>query len=292
MKIKEFFDSRTDTLSYIVYDESTRDAVVIDPVLDYDPVGSKIWTDSTDALVDFLRRNELRLHFVLETHAHADHLSGARHIQERFPEARLAIGEGIVDVQRVFKGVFDLPDAFPTDGRQFDRLLEDGETLRAGALAIEVIFTPGHTPACASYLIDDALFTGDALFMPDMGTGRCDFPAGSAETLFDSITRRIYTLPDSTRIFVGHDYCPNGRPLAFQTTVAEQKASNVRLNANTTREEFVAFRRQRDKSLAAPRLLFQSVQVNVDGGTLPSYFKIPLNVFRPTAKGDLEYRDV
>lgn len=292
MKIQHFFDKRTDTLTYLVYDAATKDAVVIDPVLDYDPIGSKVWTDSVDAVVDVLESLGLELHFVLETHAHADHLSGARYIQQSFPSAKIAIGERIVDVQRVFKRVFDLPDEFPTDGSQFDRLLRDGEQLHAGSLAIDVLFTPGHTPACVTYKVEDALFTGDALFMPDMGTGRCDFPAGSAETLYDSITGRIYSQPDSTRIYVGHDYCPNGRPLAFETTVAEQKAANVRLRASTTREEFVEFRRKRDKELAAPRLLFQSVQVNVDAGSLPTHFKIPLNVFRPSSRGALEYRNI
>ncbi len=188
--------------------------------------------------------------------------------------------------------MFDPPVDFPTDGRQFDRLLEDGETVEAGSLVFEVIFTPGHTPACATYKFEDAVFTGDALFMPDMGTGRCDFPAGSADDLYRSIIERIYTLPDETRVFVGHDYQPGGRGLAFETTVGEQKRSNVQLPAGRSREDFVAFRTQRDAGLSAPKLLFQSVQVNVDAGSLPEpssnamrYLKIPINAFRPADAG-------
>jgi glyoxylase-like metal-dependent hydrolase (beta-lactamase superfamily II) len=184
--------------------------------------------------------------------------------------------------------VFDLPRDFPTDGRQFDRLLEDGEIVEVGTLRFEVISTPGHTPACVCYRFSDALFTGDAMFMPDSGTGRCDFPAGSAADLYDSITKRLYTLPDQTRVFVGHDYQPGGRTLAYETTIGEEKAHNIQLPATRSREEFIAFRTKRDSGLSAPRLLFQSVQVNVDAGSLPRpaanetrYLKIPINVFRP-----------
>ena len=294
MEIQTFFDERTYTFSYVVWDAETRDAVLIDPVLDYEPVGSKIWTESVDEALAFIRKNALTLHFVLETHAHADHLSGSQVVKDHYPKAQTAIGEHITNVQRVFKDVFDLPDDFPTDGRQFDRLLRDGEAVTAGSLFFEVIATPGHTPACVSYLFDDAVFTGDAIFMPDMGTGRCDFPAGSAEDLYESI-QRLYALPDETRVFVGHDYRPNGRELANETTIGAQKAGNIQLKAGTSREEFVAFRTKRDASLDAPRLLFQSVQVNVDAGALPTpagndrrYLRIPINVFRPESDGDLE----
>ncbi len=292
MNIEPFYDERTHTMTYVVYDEVTKDAVVIDPVLDYEPIGSKVSTESVDRVSEFLRGKHLTLHFVLETHAHADHLSGSQLLKSRFPSARLAIGRRITDVQSVFKGVFDLPDDFPTDGRQFDRLLEDGEVVEGGSLRIEVMFTPGHTPACVTYRAEDAIFTGDALFMPDMGTGRCDFPAGSARDLYHSITRRIYTLPDATRLFVGHDYQPGGRDLAYQTTVGEQKKSNVQLPESRSEEDFVRFRSERDSGLEAPRLLFQSVQVNVDAGALPRpakneirYLRIPINAFRPEEPG-------
>ena len=291
MEIQPFYDARTSTVTYIVYDRETSDAVVIDPVLDYDPVGSKIWSESVEELIGFLQENKLTLHYILETHAHADHLSGAQLIKESFPEAQTAISKNITVVQEMFKGVFGLSEDFPTDGRQFDRLLVDNETVSAGSLKIDVIFTPGHTPACATYKIEDAIFPGDALFMPDMGTGRCDFPAGSAHDLYHSITGRLYTLPDETRVFVGHDYQPDGREVAFETTIGEEKRSNIQLRAGMSEAEFTRFRSERDKQLAAPKLLFQSVQINIDAGAMPDaednerrYLKIPINVFRPEPK--------
>jgi glyoxylase-like metal-dependent hydrolase (beta-lactamase superfamily II) len=288
-QIKPFFDERTYTLTYVVFDPETRDAVVIDPVLDYEPVGSKIWTESVDDVLEFLKNQELNVHYVLETHAHADHLSGSQWIKEEHPKARSAIGENITVVQDVFKGVFDLPATFATDGSQFDELLTDGQVVHAGSIPIEVIFTPGHTPACATYKVEDSIFTGDALFMPDVGTGRCDFPAGSSTDLYESVTERLYGLPDDTRVFVGHDYPEGrGREAAWETTIAESKASNVALPAKRDRDDFTAWRDERDSGLAAPRLLFQSVQVNVDAGRLPEphanekrYLRIPINVFRP-----------
>jgi glyoxylase-like metal-dependent hydrolase (beta-lactamase superfamily II) len=289
MDIEAFYDDATSTLTYVVYDPQSRDAVVIDPVLDYDPAGSEISHASVDRVTVFLRKHELNLRLILETHAHADHLSGSRVLKRRFPAAQTAIGAKITIVQTIFKDVFDLPEDFPTDGRQFDRLLHDREHVEAGTLRFSVISTPGHTPACVCYKFGDAVFTGDVMFMPDMGTGRCDFPGGSAEDLYDSITQRIYTLPDETRIFVGHDYQPGGRPLAYETTVAEQKAGNKQLPAGRPRAEFVEFRTSRDKTLSPPKLLFQSVQVNVDAGALPEaasnkkrYLKIPINAFRPS----------
>ena len=291
MKIESFYDDATSTLSYVVFDPETRDALAIDPVLDYDPASSSTKSTSVDALTKFLREQELRLHLILETHAHADHLSGSQLLKSRFPSAQVAIGERITEVQKVFKKLFDLPEEFATDGRQFDRLLRDEEVVEAGSLRLEVIATPGHTPACASYHIGDAVFTGDTLFMPDMGTGRCDFPGGSAESMYTSITEGLYTLPDDTRVFVGHDYQPGGRAVAFESTIGEQKRSNVQLPADRSAEAYVAFRRQRDASLASPRLLFQSIQVNVDAGHLPApspnevrYLKVPLNAFRPATE--------
>ncbi len=288
MKVRAFFDEPTFTLTFAVYDEATKDAVVIDSVLNYDPISSQTSTESLDELSDFVRRNGLRVHYAFETHAHADHLSGAQMLKKRF-DAKTAIGENISAVQRVFKDVFDLGDEFATDGRQFDELLVHGQTLRAGSLEVKAIATPGHTPACLTYQIGDALFTGDALFMHDYGTGRCDFPKGSASDLYDSIQDRLYSLPDDTRVFPGHDYLPNGRPLAWETTIAKSKAHNPHLRPETALEEFVSLREARDKQLDAPRLLFQSVQFNINGGQLPQpgstgirYFKVPVNLRKPT----------
>lgn len=300
MEIKAFYDARTFTLTYVAFDAETKDALVIDPVMDYDPVGSKVFTDSVDEVTEYLKAEGLKLHWVLETHAHADHLSGAQLLKERFPGSKTGIGERITVVQEKFKEVFSLPDDFPTDGRQFDKLIADGETVKAGSVEVKMIFTPGHTPACGTYQIDDALFTGDALFMPDMGTGRCDFPAGSADDLYASI-KRLYELPASMRVFVGHDYQPGGRQLAYESTIGEEKEKNIQLTAGTSREDFVKFRTERDATLNAPKLLFQSIQVNIDAGKLPEpsenemrYLKIPVNVFRPEGtlspeqKGDVK----
>ncbi|MEM6533093.1 MAG: MBL fold metallo-hydrolase [Myxococcota bacterium] len=294
MNIEAFFDKRTFTLTYVVYDEQSGDAVVIDPVLDYDPAASKTWTESVDNVARFLTERELTLRYVMETHAHADHLSGSQLLKERFPGVRTVIGARITRVQEVFKDVFDLPRDFPTDGRQFDVLLGDGDLLEAGTLRFKTLYTPGHTPADVTYQIEDAIFTGDTVFMPDSGTGRCDFPAGSAKDLFTSVKERLYALPDSTRVFVGHDYQPNGRELRYETTIGDQKRSNIHIQAHTSEAEFIRFRTGRDQGLSAPALLFQSVQVNVDAGRLPNpsdnevrYLKIPINVFRPSPGGDV-----
>lgn len=283
IQIKAFFDKATFTLTYVVWDPGTRDAVIIDPVLDYEPGGSKVSEDSVAEVASFINKNELTLHYILETHAHADHLSGSQYLKASYPKAMLGIGARITEVQKVFKTVFDL-DSLKTDGSQFDKLFADGEKFQAGSLRLEVIYTPGHTPACSSYLIEDAVFTGDALFMPDYGVGRCDFPAGSSETLFDSVSKRLYSLPDDTRVFTGHDYQPGGRPLRFESTIGEEKRSNIQIKAETQKAEFVKFRDARDKTLAAPRLLLPSVQVNIDAGRLPeprengrSYLSIPIS---------------
>ncbi|MBA2660675.1 MAG: MBL fold metallo-hydrolase [Bradymonadaceae bacterium] len=290
MRIQPFFDERTNTLTYVVYDNQSRDAVLIDPVLDYEPGASAMWTESADQAVAFLKEKDLTLHYILETHAHADHLSGAQHVKQSFGQASLAIGARITEVQKLFKRVFNLPNEFATDGSQFDLLLQDGQVLEAGGLKIETLFTPGHTPACVSLLInDEAVFTGDALFMPDYGTGRCDFPGGSSAALYDSVTERIYTLPDAVRTFVGHDYQPGGRAVAYQASVGEQKQHNILLAASQSKEEFIARRDARDATLSPPKLLLQSLQVNIDAGSLPApeanekrYLRIPVNVFRPT----------
>lgn len=282
MQIKTFFDKDTFTLTYIVWDEKTKQAVIIDPVLNYEPCSSKISKESVNHVCDFLKQEKIDLLYILETHAHADHLSGAQHIKKQYPHSKICIGENITKVQTVFKDVFNFTD-LPTDGSQFDILLSENTVLKVGDLSIKVIFTPGHTPACASYLIEDALFTGDALFMPDYGTGRCDFPLGSAENLYDSVTQKIYTLPEKTRVFVGHDYLPNGRELAYESTVAQQKEQNIQLNVQTSKEEFIRFRNGRDSTLAPPRLLLSSIQTNIRAGHFAdpeengtSYLKIPL----------------
>ncbi len=281
--VKEFFDQATWTMTYVVYDKMSLDAIIIDPVWDYDPAASRLTTASVDEVADFIKEHRLKVHYILETHAHADHVSGSQVLKQMFPEARVGIGTHISKVQEVFKKVFDLDRSFPTDGSQFDILLTEDKVLQAGTLSVKTLFTPGHTPACASYVIGEDVFTGDALFMPDFGTGRCDFPAGSASDLYDSVHNKLYQLPDHYRVFVGHDYLPNGRKLQFQTTIGEEKAKNIQLNAQTTREEFVHFRSTRDRSLAAPRLLLPSVQINIDAGHLPQsagnggpYLKIPL----------------
>lgn len=293
-KIDTFYDARTFTLTYVVWDDETRDAVIIDPVLDYEPAASRIWTESAEEVLDFVRKNELDVKLILETHAHADHLSGAAWLKKHLPGVPTAIGRRITEVQAMFKNIFDLPEDFSTDGSQFEMLLEDGQTVDVGSLSFKVIFTPGHTPACASYLFGDALFTGDALFMPDMGTGRCDFPGGSATDMYHAIHERLYALPDNTQVYVGHDYQPGGRDLEYVAPLSAHKQNNVMLRADTSEREFVEKREARDATLAAPKLLFQSVQVNVDAGRLPKpeaneirYLKLPINVFRPEEGGDL-----
>lgn len=286
--IEPFFDPATWTLTYVVFDPATRDAVVIDPVLDFDPASGKTETTSVEKVERFLRARELKLHLVLETHAHADHLSGAQYLTRRFG-APTAIGERVKEVQATFKPIFGMDAAFPTDGSQFDRLLKDGERVSAGSLDLQVIATPGHTPACSSYLFGDAVFTGDALFMDDYGTGRCDFPKGDPAVLYRSVHDRLYRLPDATRVYVGHDYQPGGRELRFETTIGSAKANNLQIKDATAEAEFVKFRSERDKTLSAPRLLFPSVQVNINAGRLPRadaegrrWLQMPINLGRKT----------
>lgn len=285
MQIQHFYDPTTFTLTYVVYDETTKDAIVIDPVLDFDQQGAKITNESYLTVKDFILSNELAVHLVLETHAHADHLSGAPLFKADFPNAKVGIGEHITQVQQVFKGVYNLDDSVAEDGSQFELLLTDGEEVAAGSIKLKVIHTPGHTPACVSYLIDDAIFTGDALFMPDYGTGRCDFPRGDADALYTSVHEKLYGLPDNTRVFTGHDYQPGGRELKFESTIGENKRNNVQLTEQTSRETYVQFRRERDATLKAPKLLYPSIQVNIQAGELPEpeengrqYLRTPLTV--------------
>jgi glyoxylase-like metal-dependent hydrolase (beta-lactamase superfamily II) len=285
IRVQEFFDKETSTLTYVVYDEASRDAVVLDPVLDLDPASGLIWTESVQKVIAFVKGQGLHVLMILETHAHADLLSGSQELKRYFPDAKVAIGENIRAVQSHFNKVYNLDFSASTNGAPFDRLLKDKEEVRIGTLRFEVVNTPGHTPACTSFRFDNLLFTGDSLLMPDSGTGRCDFPGGSAEDLYQSVTQRIYTLPGETMIYTGHDYQPDGRPLKFMTSVDESRSKNVQLNARTSQEEFVRYRKQRDAQLQAPRLLHPSVQVNIAAGHLPkaeengtAYLKIPLRM--------------
>jgi glyoxylase-like metal-dependent hydrolase (beta-lactamase superfamily II) len=284
MNIQHFFDPNTYTLTYVVSDEVSLDAVIIDPVLDFDPASGKISDDSLKAVLEYIQTKKYNVRAILETHAHADHLSSSQLLKNLFPKAILGIGEKIQGVQEVFKNYFHL-SYLKTDGSQFDIMLKDFEEVSFGTLKMKALPTPGHTPACMSFLFEDAVFTGDALFMPDYGTGRCDFPKGSSRDLYYSISNHLYTLPENTRVFVGHDYSPNGRKMMFETTIKESKLKNVQLKLDTTEESFVNFRDNRDKTLQAPRLLWPSIQVNVDGGHLPPaeenekmYLKIPLSL--------------
>jgi glyoxylase-like metal-dependent hydrolase (beta-lactamase superfamily II) len=284
MIVQHFFDEATFTLTYVVHDEETRTGVVIDTVTDFDPANGCTCNRSSDAVAAYLDRHRLTVPYVLDTHAHADHFTGLPYFKERYG-CKTVIGKSITIVQAAFRDVFNLGDAFPTDGSQFDVLLEGGEILEAGPLQIQAIHTPGHTPACLTYRIGDALFVGDAMFMPDSGTGRCDFPGGSGEALYDSI-QKLYALPDNTRLFTCHDYAPGGRELRFQSTIGEEKSANIQLTGKTTREEYIAFRTERDAGLSMPKLILPSLQVNIRAGHLPepeengtSYLKIPINLF-------------
>lgn len=281
LKVQHFYDEKTFTLTYVVFDIETHDAIIVDPVLNYDAAASKMSMESIDKVDKFIKENELKLHYIMETHAHADHLTGSVELKNRYPQAKVAIGKHITAVQSVFKDVFFLRD-LATDGSQFDVLLDEENPIKAGSFEIKTIFTPGHTPACSTFQIDDMLFTGDTMFMPDFGTGRCDFPKGSAEDLYDSI-QKLYQLPDETRFFTGHDYQPGGRELKFESTIGEAKTQNIQLKGNTSKEEFVKFRTERDATLSVPKLLLPSVQINIDAGRMPkveengmSYIKIPM----------------
>ncbi len=281
--VTPFFHRPTGTWSYVVADPATREAAVIDPVLDYDWRSGRTGTASADAVLAHLAAEGLTLRWILETHAHADHLSSAPHLQLK-AGGRIAIGMGIRQVQATFKRVFGFGEEFVPDGRQFDHLLADGETIELGELSGRVIPTPGHTSDSVSYLFGDALFVGDTIFMPDGGSARCDFPGGDPVELYRSI-QRLYQLPLETRVFVCHDYSPGGREPRFETTVGEQRESNIHVRADTTEQEFVAMRRARDATLDMPNLILPSVQVNIRAGRLPqpesdgvSYLRVPLNV--------------
>nr|MBV6630182.1 MBL fold metallo-hydrolase [Oceanococcus sp. HetDA_MAG_MS8] len=277
-----FYDPNTFTISYVVTDPQTGLAAVIDPVLDYDPSSGAISNRSAQRLIEHIRETGAQLQWILETHAHADHLSGAQVIKDALG-GRLVIGEHIQQVQSTFSELFDLGDDFPTDGSQFDKLVADRDELPLGELSIKVIHTPGHTPACVSYLIDDALFVGDTLFLPDYGTARADFPGGDARALYRSI-RRLLSLPADTRMYMCHDYPPKGRLPAWETSVGEQRENNIHVHDGIDENTFVEQRCRRDSTLPAPNLILPSLQVNIRAGSLPEphangvrYLQIPLN---------------
>jgi len=265
MRIKAFLDPGSGTLTYVVWDTSSRDAVIIDPLLDFDPAAASVSEDSLARVIGFVEAQALNVHWTLETHVHADHLSGQQRIRERLG-AKTAISWRICEVQRTFKDRLGLK--LTPDGRQWDHLLREGEPVHCGTLRIEPLETPGHTPACTTLKLEDTLFTGDALFMPDFGTGRCDFPGGSAADLYDSI-QKLYALPESTRVFVGHDYGPGGREVAWETTIGASRRHNRSCPADRERADFVAWRQARDSTLDPPALLVPSLTVNCEAGSLP-----------------------
>jgi glyoxylase-like metal-dependent hydrolase (beta-lactamase superfamily II) len=278
-----FFDAVTNTVSYVVGDPATGRAAIVDPVLDFDPVAGRTSTLSTDAVVACIQERGWTVDWILETHVHADHLSGAAVLKEQLGGV-IAIGGKVAEVQAMFRGIFNLGD-LAVDGRQFDRLFADGDSFRIGELEARVLGTPGHTPACVTYVVGDAAFVGDTLFMPDYGTARTDFPGGSAGELYDSI-HRIFALPAGTRLFVCHDYKAPGRPeFAWETSVGAQRSSNVHVRDGVSREAFVAMREARDRELGMPRLIVPSIQVNVRAGQMPpsesngvSYLKLPVDL--------------
>ncbi|PCI60881.1 MAG: MBL fold metallo-hydrolase [Gammaproteobacteria bacterium] len=283
LTITPFFEEQTFTVCYVVADKKNKQCAIIDPVLDFDFSSATIATTFADKIITFINEQQWQCQWILETHAHADHLTAAPYLQENLG-GKIVIGAEITQVQKTFKTVFNFGHHFKVNGLQFDKLVDENDSLALGDLTITVLHTPGHTPACVTYLIEDAAFMGDTLFMPDYGTARCDFPGGDAETLYQSI-QKIFQLPDETRLFTGHDYkSPTRNEFAWQSTVAEQKTTNIQLNRNTSKEDFVNFRNERDSTLAVPKLLLPAVQVNINAGYLPTpenngkhYLKLPVN---------------
>lgn len=289
--VKGFFEKRTFSIQYVVADPETKRAAIIDPVLDFDPKSGATATHSADELLAFIENEGFTLEWILDTHPHADHLSAAGYLKDR-TGVPTAIGEKVVEVQKLWKGIYNYPDSFPTDGSQWDRLFTDGERFTIGNMEVEVLFTPGHTLASIAYVVGDAAFIHDTIFMPDGGTARADFPGGSARVLWNSI-QRIMALPEDTRLFTGHDYMPSGREPRWESTVAEQRAKNTHLTKAKTEEEFVTLREKRDRELAMPKLILHSLQVNIRGGRLPEpesngerYLRIPLNALEGAAWDD------
>jgi glyoxylase-like metal-dependent hydrolase (beta-lactamase superfamily II) len=277
-----FFDPDTWTVTYVVQEPAGQACAIIDSVLDFDPKSGRTRTTSADKVVEFVHSQGLQVHWILETHAHADHLSAAPYLKAQLG-GKTAMGAHITAVQKVFKGIFNLGPDFAVDGRQFDHLLSDGETLPLGRLGIRIVSVPGHTPACVAYQVGDAVLVGDTLFMPDVGSARCDFPGGDAKALYASV-KKILSLPPETRLFMCHDYPPDGRAVQFETTVAAQRAHNIHLNDSISEAAFVQLRSARDATLAMPVLMLPAVQINIRAGEMPpaedngvAYLKIPLN---------------
>lgn len=281
-KVKGFFDEATNTVSYVVQDPSSNACAIIDSVMDIDYAAGRISYQSADEIITYVQDNGLKVEWLIETHAHADHLSAAPYIQGKLG-GKLGIGENIRIVQDVFGKIFNEGTEFQRDGSQFDRLFKDGDTYTIGNMTAFAMLTPGHTPACMTHVIGDAALVGDTLFMPDGGTARADFPGGDARVLYHSI-KRVLELPDSMRLFMCHDYAPGGREIKWETTVAEEKAANIHVREGISEDEFVKMRTQRDASLQLPKLIIPSIQVNIRGGQLPEpdesgkrYLKVPLN---------------
>jgi glyoxylase-like metal-dependent hydrolase (beta-lactamase superfamily II) len=280
--VKGFFDPATWTVTHVVYEKPGSACAIVDPVLDYDPKSGRTRTTSADRLIAFVEANQLKVDWILETHAHADHLSAAHYLRKKLG-GQIAIGAAITQVQDVFKRVFNLEPEFRPDGHQFDHLLKDGEAFTIGALNATALSVPGHTPSCMAYQVGDAVFVGDTLFMPDVGTARCDFPGGNAPTLYRSV-RKLLALPPQTRLFMCHDYPPASREPVWETTVAAQRAGNIHVHDGVTEAEFVAMRTARDATLEMPVLILPSVQVNIRAGEMPpkddngvAYLRIPVN---------------
>lgn len=280
--IKTFFDPDTSTLTHVVFDIKTKKTAIIDSVLNYDPYSGKSHTQSADEVISYIKANNLDLEWILETHIHADHLSAAHYLRENLG-GKIGIGANIKDVLKVWVPIFNTSHDTALDGSQFDHLFKDNEIIRLGNINIKILYTPGHTPACASYLMEDVIFVGDTIFMPDIGTARTDFPGGSAETMYDSI-QRILSLPDDTKIYLCHDYPPPNREVCYLSTVKEQKENNILINANISKTQYITMRNQRDEGKAVPKLLLPSIQVNLRAGTFGEcenngihYIKIPVN---------------
>lgn len=281
-QVHGIFDPATWTVTYVVHNGPGSSCAIVDSVLDYDPKSGRTRTTTADKLIAYVREQQLRVEWILETHAHADHLTAAAYLRRELG-GRVAIGNRITAVQKVFKDIFNLGPEFREDGSQFDVLLQDEEEFSIGDLRAKVMAVPGHTPACVAYQVGDAVFVGDTLFMPDVGTARCDFPGGDARVLYTSV-RTLLRLPPQTRLFMCHDYPPNNRPVTFATTVAEQRAKNIHVHDGVSESEFVRMRTQRDATLEMPVLILPAVQVNIRAGDMPpresngtAYLKIPLN---------------
>jgi glyoxylase-like metal-dependent hydrolase (beta-lactamase superfamily II) len=280
--VTAFFDQATNTISYVVKDPGSNSAAIVDSVMDIDYAAGRITFDHADAIIDHVKKNDLKVEWLLETHVHADHLSAAPYLQEKLG-GKIGIGKNITVVQDTFGKVFNEGTEFARDGSQFDKLFEDGDTFKIGTMAVDVLHTPGHTPACLTYVVGDAAFVGDTLFMPDGGSARADFPGGDAGVLYDSI-QKVLALPDETRLFMCHDYGPNGREIRWETTVAQEKTENIHVGQGQSREEFVAMRNARDATLDMPKLIIPSLQVNMRAGQLPpadkdgkKFLKVPVN---------------